>query len=251
MSEQEYYRVAKWSEFQHYRDRNPPWIKLHFALLSSETWVVLDDASRVLAVACMLIASKNDGCVPNKPEYLQRVAYLHKRPDFSKLLSCGFLERASTMLADARPETETETETEKNTMSGRKPDRSCPDSNGKIPYAEIVALLNAVTGRSYKPATPTTQKHIRARWAEGFRLPEFEAVIRDRFTRWGSDPNQAQYLRPETLFGTKFESYLQAARNKPKGDTASRLYEQKADKPEVTAKLIAEIEAEFSGDSHV
>ena len=114
------YVVKNWSQFQHYRDRNPPWIKLHFALLSSRDWVTLDDASRVLAIACMLIASRNKGRVPDDPEYVKRVAYLNKTPNFKPLIQCGFLEPASTMLADAsalqanaRPETETETETEK------------------------------------------------------------------------------------------------------------------------------------------
>ena len=107
------YRVKQWRQFQHYRDRNPPWIKLHFSLLSSMDWVTLNDESRVLAIACMLIASRNDGCVPGNPDYIRRVAYLHKAPNFKPLIECGFLEPDSDckqMLADARPETETETE---------------------------------------------------------------------------------------------------------------------------------------------
>jgi len=110
-----YYTVTNWSKFQHYRDRNPPWIKLHYELLSSRDWVMLDDASRVLAVACMLIASRNGGNVPDDPAYLQRVAYLNNEPNFKPLIESGFLKLASTckqMLATARPETETETETE-------------------------------------------------------------------------------------------------------------------------------------------
>ena len=109
------YRVKNWRQFQHYSDRNPPWIKLHFAMLSSSDWVMLDDASRVLAIACMLIASRNDGEVPDNPDYIKRVAYLNKTPNFKPLIDCGFLECASgckQMLATARPETETETETE-------------------------------------------------------------------------------------------------------------------------------------------
>src|SRR3990167_5401921 len=108
--------VRNWRKFQHYKNRNPPWIKLHFELFSSKDWVTLDDASRVLAVACMLIASRNDGYVPNRPSYIRRVAYLNRQPNFKPLIDCGFLEilqaDASTLQADARPETETETETE-------------------------------------------------------------------------------------------------------------------------------------------
>jgi hypothetical protein len=110
------YRVAKWEDHQHYKDRNPPWIKLHYELLSSNTWVMLDDASRVLAVAIMLLASRHEGHVPASLDYIKRVAYLNKKPDLNPLISIGFitpLADASNLQAQARPETETETETEK------------------------------------------------------------------------------------------------------------------------------------------
>lgn len=118
----DYFFVKNWRVFQHYKDRNPPWIKLHFEILSSEDWVNLDDKSRVLAIACMLIASKNEGKVPNNPKYLQRVAYLNTLPNFKPLLDCGFFEKmlandsgCKQEIAEFRPETETyskETETE-------------------------------------------------------------------------------------------------------------------------------------------
>lgn len=83
-------------------------------MLSSTDWVMLDDASRVLAVACMLVASRNEGKVPNNPDYLKRVAYLNKLPKFKPLIDCGFLQNLQAdasgckqMIADACPETET------------------------------------------------------------------------------------------------------------------------------------------------
>lgn len=85
-------RVRNWRKFQHYKDRTPPWIKLHWELLSSEDWVMLDDASKLLAVACMLIASRNEGLVPDNPAYIKRVAYLDKTPNLKPLIECGFLE---------------------------------------------------------------------------------------------------------------------------------------------------------------
>ncbi len=108
-----FFEVANWREYQHYTKRNPPWIKLHYSTLSGQTWVMLDDASRVLAVACMLIASRNDGRVPADPAFVQRVAYLNAPPSFKPLIDSGFLIDASGLLADAsalqataRPETE-------------------------------------------------------------------------------------------------------------------------------------------------
>lgn len=116
----QFYHIKNWSEFQHYKERNPPWIKLHFEILTSPDWVTLDDASRVLAVACMLVASRNEGKVPSDPHYMKRVAYLNTLPKFKPLIDCGFLENpqadASIVLTTARPETETYSkETDKET----------------------------------------------------------------------------------------------------------------------------------------
>ena len=77
-----------------------------------------------------------------------------------------------------------------------------------IPYAEIVAALNRAAGTAYRPTSRKTRQLIRARWAEGFRLEDFEAVVATMSAAWLPDPKMCSYLRPETLFGTKFESYL-------------------------------------------
>lgn len=81
-----------------------------------------------------------------------------------------------------------------------------------IPYGEIVAALNEAAGTAYRPTSRKTRQLIRARWAEGFRLPDFEAVVDTMTAAWLGDPKMAAYLRPETLFGTKFESYLNRLR---------------------------------------
>jgi uncharacterized phage protein (TIGR02220 family) len=82
----------------------------------------------------------------------------------------------------------------------------------KIPYKKITALLNRECHTHFKPETKNTRGFIRARWNEGWRIEEFEAVIRHKARDWLNDPRMVGYLRPQTLFGTKFESYLQAAR---------------------------------------
>lgn len=86
------------------------------------------------------------------------------------------------------------------------------EEDGGIPYTEIVAALNEALGTSYRPTSKKTRQLIHARWAEGFRFPDFEAVIATMAAAWGDDPKMSAYLRPETLFGPKFESYL----NRPK-----------------------------------
>lgn len=91
-------------------------------------------------------------------------------------------------------------------------EEGCGEEGGGIPYTEIVAALNGALGTSYRPTSKKTRQLIHARWAEGFRFPDFEAVIDTMAAAWGDDPKMSAYLRPETLFGPKFESYL----NRPK-----------------------------------
>ena len=112
----EYYRIKNWEHYQHYTDRCPPWIKLHYDILSSRDWVMLADASRVLMVVSMVIASRNDGKVPADPEYIARVAYM-RNVDFKPLIDVGFLELASgckQVLAD-ESECYTDKKTDKST----------------------------------------------------------------------------------------------------------------------------------------
>ena len=74
---------------------------------------------------------------------------------------------------------------------------------------EIVDYLNKKAGMNYKAASKVTQHHIHARLEEGFVLDDFKTVIDKKCGEWiGTD--FAQYLRPVTLFGTKFEAYLNA-----------------------------------------
>jgi uncharacterized phage protein (TIGR02220 family) len=76
-----------------------------------------------------------------------------------------------------------------------------------IPFADIVDYLNLKADTKYKSSGKKTQDLIKARWNEKFTLEDFKTVIDKKVVEWkGSD--MAKYLRPETLFGTKFESYL-------------------------------------------
>ena len=71
-----------------------------------------------------------------------------------------------------------------------------------------VDYLNLKTGKHYKHSTGKTKRCIEARWNEGFTENEFRKVIDNMTSQWLNDEKMNQYLRPETLFGTKFEGYL-------------------------------------------
>lgn len=78
----------------------------------------------------------------------------------------------------------------------------------KIPFGEIIEDLNAKTGKQYKHTTKSTQSLIRARWNDGHRLDDFKKVHSNMSAKWMTDQKMQSYLRPETLYSPKFESYL-------------------------------------------
>lgn len=80
-------------------------------------------------------------------------------------------------------------------------------TNPIAPYGEILDYLNEVCGTHYRQGDKT-KSLIRARLNDGFDLNDFKAVIDTKAAEWLKDPKMAKFLRPETLFGTKFESYL-------------------------------------------
>ena len=79
-------------------------------------------------------------------------------------------------------------------------------------FSDAVSLLNQLSGSSFRPSTKATRRVIRARLREGYSGSDLETVIRHQCRLWGKDEKMRKYLRPETLFGSKFEGYLSDAR---------------------------------------
>jgi len=119
-----------WNTFQHYRDRCPPWIKLHREILNDKEFMCLPLASKAIAPLLWLLASESkDGQFDASIDELSfrlRITNKEVEEGLKPLINNGFFIDASTMLAPclqvARPERETEreTETEKNTL--KRPD---------------------------------------------------------------------------------------------------------------------------------
>ena len=72
----------------------------------------------------------------------------------------------------------------------------------------IVEYLNDKIGAHYKPNGKKMKELIRARMNEGYTVEDFKTVIDKKFKSWGNDPKMSLYLRPSTLFGTRFGEYL-------------------------------------------
>ncbi|MDH9161270.1 conserved phage C-terminal domain-containing protein [Staphylococcus succinus] len=101
------------------------------------------------------------------------------------------------------------TNNDSNTMSGNPT---------VYPYELIINYLNQKTDKHYKDTTRKTKDLIKTRFKEGFNEQAFLTVIDNKVAEWkGTD--MEKFLRPETLFGNKFEGYLnQQVSNKESTD---------------------------------
>lgn len=88
-------------------------------------------------------------------------------------------------------------------------------------YKYIIDYLNKKTSKNFKSTSKKTKTLINARINEGFSVEDFKTVINNKTTEWLNDKKMEQYLRPETLFGNKFESYLN--QNSKKQETSENI----------------------------
>lgn len=74
-------------------------------------------------------------------------------------------------------------------------------------YSRVIDYLNKKANTKYRATTKKTKDLIKARLNEGFVEEDFIKVIDNKVGEW-INTDMEKYLRPETLFGTKFEGYL-------------------------------------------
>lgn len=111
-------------------------------------------------------------------------------------------------------------------------------------HEQVIIYLNEQTGNKYRPQTEATKRTIRARQREGYTLDDFKTVIDKKVKEWKGSEFE-KYLRPATLFGSKFESYLNQKEGKAKtsgfkGYQPRSLPETYAEDPDDFAKWFKE-----------
>jgi hypothetical protein len=116
-------QVRNFEKFQHYKERNPIWIKLYYETLDDYEFACLQDASKWLAVGLWMLASRTENRIPNDAAWIAKKLSLTEKVRLDDLLAVGFITIcdaqgvASNTLAtgyqNAMPEKETEKETEK------------------------------------------------------------------------------------------------------------------------------------------
>jgi len=81
------------------------------------------------------------------------------------------------------------------------------DSHDNIPYKKIIDYLNQKAGTNYRASSSATKRLINGRFHDGFKFNDFKCVIDNKVNDW-KGTTMEKYIRPQTLFGTKFEGYL-------------------------------------------
>lgn len=97
-------------------------------------------------------------------------------------------------------------------VSGEPDDLSRFSDEEKAVADVVISRLNETTRQSFRPRTKKALRAIAARLHEGFSQDDLLAVVENQSRLWLRDQKMRVYLRPETLFGTKFEGYLQSAK---------------------------------------
>ena len=115
------------------------------------------------------------------------------------------------------------------------------NSSIKDTYKEIIDYLNLKAKTNYKVTSKKTQQLINARFKDGFKVEDFRKVTDKKCIEWLGTEFE-KFLRPETLFGAKFEGYLNQ-RNTPatksnNKDSIFRGFEQRPEAAEVYKKAI-------------
>lgn len=184
-------RVKGWKKFQHFKDRKPPWVKLYRDILDDMEWHELDGDSAKALISIWLIASENDGVLPE----MKRLAFRLRMTEKACISICNNLshwleqvdnEPISARYQDDPLETETERETEEETER------------------EDIALSHDIKP-SQKSPKPNVLKLKGTRWPS-------EAVVPDDWVCEGEAYRETSNLPPIDLRAEalKFANYWAA-----------------------------------------
>lgn len=209
--------VKNWERFQHYKDRDPPWIKLYRDMLTSESWVLGTDLSRVVQIASTLLAARYSNKIPYRFDLLERVMSLDcSETAFKKavdhLIAMGFLS------------IEVVTETEKIVVQDASTPLATCTSEGDQRRAE--KRQSREEARALALATPGLNKPVFEKWEKyrsDMRKPltpySYEATAKtiagvgdrqDELVQ-NSITNDWQGLFPERLNGKKQHGVIPTA----------------------------------------
>jgi len=188
-----YLRVANLERYQHYKNRNPPWVKLYASILTDYEFSHLNDASKWLQVGIILLASQHHNQIPDDPKWIKSRLSMTSTPDLDSLERAGFIIRehcASDLLAYQNHASISLASDKQNGVSETETEKSREETDGHS------ASERQMTGRERRET-----------WAKGF--PKFwdswprKVAKQQAFRQWIK-------LTPATReeFGPRFNSIM-------------------------------------------
>lgn len=227
------FSVRNWDKFQHYKDRSPPWIKLHRSTLMDYQVTRLPDEAKAHLFLIWLLAADMDNRIPLDPQWvglrisasstvdlagmlraqLIEAIQCPEQCDSKLLASCptartGKEKHATDHARERRGEREAEAEAEEReiivgTPDG-EPDDTQPDSS-LMDGREVIRRVNEALGLGWKKASKKLLARLRS--GDG-TVDECVWVVELHHALWANDPGMERYVRQETLFAPeKFEDY--------------------------------------------
>lgn len=188
---------------------NRPLNSVRLALQTFQILGMVESSSGVLKIANWEKHQNVEGLEKIRQQTRERVRKHREQKQLHEGNSNVTLPVTQSNATEKELELEEELELEKrNTLSS---------NSTAYPYQSVIEYLNNKTGKHYKPTTNKTQTVIKARCNEGFTEDDFKKVIDNKVAEWkGTD--MEKFLRPETLFGNKFEGYLNQQVNNKESD---------------------------------
>lgn len=188
-------KPKNWIDFQHYKDRCPPWIKLHKGLLDNYEFQVLPDASKALAMCLWLVASEHlDGEIDadsTKLAFRFRQDAEKIKNSLKPLIDNGFffvVQPASNTLAEGkqdapldRGETETETDAPQ-AASTPKPSRKKPQTTIPNGFAVSEAVKTWADAHGHSKLEERLSHFVMCCEAKGYVYADWDAAFRKAIT---------------------------------------------------------------------
>jgi len=194
-------KIKNWAKFQHFKDRRPPWVKLYRDILDDLEWHELDPLAAKVLVMLWLIASEDEGRIPDT----KTLAFRLRLPEvktkeiiikLSHWLEHDDINAISEQYQCDRPERETETETKKETKREIATIVACPPDVDQQIWDDWKQLRKAKNA-------PVTETVVNSARKEAIKA---NMAFSDFLSVWcarGSQGLQADWLKPDERNLTK------------------------------------------------
>lgn len=178
--------IPNWDQLQHYKDRTPPWIKLHNELLESYEFECLPDASKAHLLCIWLLASRTENKINVDPKWIGRKIGANSKVDIDILVESGFLQLnqplqtleqdASKALQTVEQDACTEREGEESREEQSKEDKPLP-AKANLPFEVFAYWCETMKKASTTKFTKERLKKVNERLKDGYTVDQLKSAI--------------------------------------------------------------------------